>query len=245
LVRTRGRCAELASEDRRALFEEAAGITLHQSKRADALSRLDETRANLLRVNDIINEIGPRLHRLERRRNGPITMPYLPAIEGLLRTWYGFRWRQEQGNLRRAREALSRRAARVEHHRQDLTDLDGQMAALRGRQSQLRQQMAAWHGESGQLHRQNGTGATGSGGVRERARLLAGQHDEILTELNGLEVLAQAAAERITATEGETSQAQQALDELEAAVTQAQENLDLHEEEKSRWLGRWHRLKLA
>ena len=223
----------LRPEDRRALFEEAAGITLHQSKRADALSRLDETRANLLRVNDIINEIGPRLHRLEREAERADHYALLARqLEGLLRTWYGFRWRQEQGNLRRAREALSRRAARVEHHRQDLTDLDGQMAALRGRQSQLRQQMAAWHGESGQLHRQMEQVQRDLAVWRERARLLAGQHDEILTELNGLEVLAQAAAERITATEGETSQAQQALDELEAAVTQAQENLDLHEEEK-------------
>ena len=56
----------LRPEERRTLFEEAAGITLYQSKRADALARLDETHANLLRVNDIVNEIVPRLRRLER-----------------------------------------------------------------------------------------------------------------------------------------------------------------------------------
>ncbi len=50
----------LRPDDRRALFEEAAGISLYQRKRADAVSRLEETRSNLLRVNDIINEIAPR-----------------------------------------------------------------------------------------------------------------------------------------------------------------------------------------
>ncbi|MEJ2211504.1 MAG: AAA family ATPase, partial [Anaerolineae bacterium] len=56
----------LRAEDRRELFEEASGISLYQSKRAEALARLEETRSNLMRVNDIVNEIAPRLRRLER-----------------------------------------------------------------------------------------------------------------------------------------------------------------------------------
>ena len=51
----------LNSDERRALFEEAAGISLYRNKREDALRKLDETRRNLERVRDILAEIGPRV----------------------------------------------------------------------------------------------------------------------------------------------------------------------------------------
>ena len=51
----------LRPEERRVLFEEAAGIGLYQSKKQNALEKLEETQRNLLRVSDIVNEIAPRL----------------------------------------------------------------------------------------------------------------------------------------------------------------------------------------
>jgi chromosome segregation protein len=57
----------LRPEGRRALFEEAAGITVHQAKRDNVVAKLEATQQNLLRVNDIISEIGPRLERLKRQ----------------------------------------------------------------------------------------------------------------------------------------------------------------------------------
>ena len=57
----------LRPEERRALFEEAAGITIYQAKRDNAIAKLETTQQNLLRVNDIISEIGPRLERLQRQ----------------------------------------------------------------------------------------------------------------------------------------------------------------------------------
>jgi chromosome segregation protein len=50
----------LRPEERRELFEEAAGITPHLRKREQALRRIDETRRNLERVSDILSEIQPR-----------------------------------------------------------------------------------------------------------------------------------------------------------------------------------------
>jgi chromosome segregation protein len=55
------RVLSLHAEERRRLFEEAAGITFHRQKRADALSKLKDTEQNLLRLNDIATEIEPRL----------------------------------------------------------------------------------------------------------------------------------------------------------------------------------------
>jgi|GEM_PF-57883 len=54
-------------QDRRTLIEEAAGITKFKSKKRAAERKLDKTRQNLLRVNDIVEELGKRLGSLRRQ----------------------------------------------------------------------------------------------------------------------------------------------------------------------------------
>jgi len=48
-------------EDRRLIFEEAAGITKYKQRKKEALRKLDETTQNLIRVSDITNEIEVQL----------------------------------------------------------------------------------------------------------------------------------------------------------------------------------------
>ncbi|MFN2244436.1 MAG: chromosome segregation protein SMC [Anaerolineae bacterium] len=228
----------LRADDRRALFEEAAGITLYQAKRADALSRLEETRSNLLRVNDIINEIAPRLRRLEREAERAEHHALLTRqLEGQLRTWYGYQWRQEQRNLLRTRDALNRREARVIRRRQDLENLDDRVAVLRTRQGQLREQLAAWHKESSELRGQLEEVQRDLAVWRERARLLARRRDEVLAELAELEVQAQALGERIVHAEGEVEGARETLQQKESAAAKAQASLDTHEEQRASMAG--------
>jgi chromosome segregation protein len=45
------------SEDRRHIFEEAAGIVKYRTRKADSEKKLEQTKLNLLRINDIITEI--------------------------------------------------------------------------------------------------------------------------------------------------------------------------------------------
>jgi chromosome segregation protein len=61
------RVLSLHAEERRKLFEEAAGITFHRQKRVETLAKLEATRANLLRLNDIVKEIEPRMVHRERQ----------------------------------------------------------------------------------------------------------------------------------------------------------------------------------
>ena len=60
------------SEDRRALFEEVAGINKYKHRKKEALRKLEQTRLNLLRVSDIIDEletqIGPLAEQSEKAR---------------------------------------------------------------------------------------------------------------------------------------------------------------------------------
>ncbi|MGZ4033004.1 MAG: chromosome segregation SMC family protein, partial [Tumebacillaceae bacterium] len=45
------------SEDRRGIFEEAAGIVKYKSRKREAEKKLDETTANLIRIGDVIAEL--------------------------------------------------------------------------------------------------------------------------------------------------------------------------------------------
>lgn len=54
-------------EDRRTVFEEAAGITKFKSQKKEALRKLEYTEANLLRVADIIAEVKRQMGSLQRQ----------------------------------------------------------------------------------------------------------------------------------------------------------------------------------
>ncbi|HZX94381.1 MAG TPA: chromosome segregation protein SMC [Myxococcales bacterium] len=53
-------------EDRRSIIEEAAGVTKYKARRKQAERKLEATEQNLLRLSDVVGEIGKRLQQLER-----------------------------------------------------------------------------------------------------------------------------------------------------------------------------------
>lgn len=55
------------SEDRRQIFEEAAGITKYKYRKNEAEKKLNQTNENLLRVKDILNELEGQLAPLEQQ----------------------------------------------------------------------------------------------------------------------------------------------------------------------------------
>src|SRR5512140_2024918 len=97
----------LKPEERRRFFEEAAGIGLFRSRREESLNRLDSTRRNLERVLDILTELEPRLHSLEKQARRAMEYDRIRAdLRVLMRDWYGFHWNRVQQEVIHSREVL-------------------------------------------------------------------------------------------------------------------------------------------
>ena len=69
------------SEDRRLIFEEASGIMKYKVRKQDAERKLDLTEQNLVRINDIINELESQLEPL--REQSEAAKKYLTLRENL------------------------------------------------------------------------------------------------------------------------------------------------------------------
>ncbi len=104
-------------EERRALFEEAAGIALYRMKREEALRRLEATRQNLMRVQDLLAEMTPRLNSLRRQAERARQYEALRAqLQAQWRRWAARRMAQLRQGLEAARAALAEaEAARSQH----------------------------------------------------------------------------------------------------------------------------------
>ncbi|MDZ4248306.1 MAG: AAA family ATPase, partial [Patescibacteria group bacterium] len=104
-------------EQRRGLFEEAAGVRQFYLKRDEAKRKLAETDRNLGRVHDILKELGPRLKSLARQADA---LAKRAEVEQRLKdALLGFYGRTYRGL---AKDAADRRTKREE--------LEGELAKL-------------------------------------------------------------------------------------------------------------------
>ena len=109
----------LKPEERRRFFEEAAGIGLYRGRREESLTRLESTKRNLERVQDILVELEPRLVSLEKQARRVIEYERIKAdLRVLLRDWYGYHWHKVQQDLAHARDVVRTQEARQEQTRQ-------------------------------------------------------------------------------------------------------------------------------
>ncbi len=95
-------------DERRRLFEEAAGIGLYRSRKEEATRRLETTQRNLERVSDILDEIRPRLRSLEKQsaRVGEYKLVQ-ESLKNNLREWYGYQWMVAQSQLENTQALLA------------------------------------------------------------------------------------------------------------------------------------------
>nr|MBC7245059.1 chromosome segregation protein SMC [Chloroflexota bacterium] len=202
----------LRPEERRILFEEAAGIHIYQEKRNDALSKLAETQQNTLRLNDILNEIAPRMRELERQAKRAEERELLSRdLEKLLRIWYGYQWQRLRARLTEAEAAVQRRLEDLNMGRARLHELEALIASSQAHQSELRRQLSIWHKASAELHSQAEATGRELAVSRERMNLLQRRQNELQAELTQWQARRVALQENIAIVQAEWQRLQEAL----------------------------------
>lgn len=143
----------LRPEERRRFFEEAAGIGLFRSRREESINRLDSTRRNLERVQDILSELEPRLKSLERQAKKADEYDHVKAdLHVLLKDWYGFHWQNTQKELLRCREILKNQDEKVRVAREKRMSIETKVLEIRTKLAVVREQLSVWHLDSASVH---------------------------------------------------------------------------------------------
>jgi chromosome segregation protein len=210
----------LKAEQRRALFEEAAGIGVYKQKREDALRKLEQTAHNTERLQDILAEIRPRLRALERQAQRASELEAVTtAFRASLRSWHGFHWQAAQATTAAAQLRAAAAAKIVGERRNTQTARDSDLSALRAAIGAQRAQINSWHREAAHQHSEVEQHMLQLAVSEERTRNIAQQVQALQTELIGLDAA-------LAAQTGTLQAAETALQALAAQRTTAAQRLE-------------------
>jgi len=220
----------LRAQERRQLFEEAAGIALYRARRDETLRRLDDTQRNMDRVQDIASEIAPRVRRLAREAERAEEHRRIAAhLKRLQRTWYGYRSGQLQDTLAAAIERAVAVKDLLSEHQRDVAVLSQQLSSLSQREQELRTQLRDWHRETSQLHGQADRVRRELAVAEERSSLLSSRRKELIAELESMR-------------KQRTNQAQQ-LSDMRAEAERLAEDMTANQAQLKQAEGEWSDLK--
>jgi len=129
-------------EERRAVFEEAAGITKYKSQRREALQKLGMTDQNLTRVADVIGEVGRQIGSLRRQASKALRFKRLTyRLRHLALAQGGFQHAQLSKTLAELEAKVTTLRAEAEARRSSLEAQQGALESKRSERSRLNQRV--------------------------------------------------------------------------------------------------------
>jgi len=124
--------------DRRAIIEEAAGVTMYKTKRRLAEAKLEASKINLARVNDILVEVEKQLNSLKRQASKARRYAELrEQMRGLLRTVLANKARELDAEAERLEHALRELATAEDLETRKLRELEADQERLSARSYEL------------------------------------------------------------------------------------------------------------
>jgi chromosome segregation protein len=139
-------------QERRKLLEEAAGVTRYKERRRIAEFKLEESLANLARLDDILSEVERSRRSLKRQANAARRYRQRQIeYQELLGKVLNARWAALHGRLRAGRKAIELASAREAELTADLSRREAALAAAREAFEELRRELAERHRSEAEL----------------------------------------------------------------------------------------------
>lgn len=131
-------------EDRRMIFEEAAGITKFKSQKKESLRKLEYTEQNLLRIADTIKEVKRQIGSLQRQAGKARRYKqFQQELQHLETQFARHQFDVLQGEINERQTAVETLRNEIEQGSNDVLRFENEIANLRNRLSELEHEVAA------------------------------------------------------------------------------------------------------
>ncbi|HEX3761781.1 MAG TPA: AAA family ATPase [Kofleriaceae bacterium] len=211
-----GRIGQIVSsrpQDRRAIIEEAAGITKFKAKKKAAEKKLDQTRQNLMRVSDIVAELDKRMGTLRRQAQKAERYRKYKAEMRDIELWKAaHRWLELAAEDQLVTGRLTAARVELEDARAAWSSKDAHVVAERAELSVEERRLVGVQEQLYELDNRIRLGESKIGFERREAEELDGRIGSARTEIEDVAGQRARGAEELAARRGE-------LTELEAEVT--------------------------
>ena len=211
---TISRIIESRPEELRLFLEEAAGVSKYKERRRETQGRLQDTRDNLTRVQDILRELNANLEKLEQQAEVARQYNELQEAATLRQHQLWFLKRSEAG------QSLERAHAETEQAR---NDLQSRSADLRHAEAELETVRQAHYGAGDEVNQAQGRLYEASaevGKLEAEIRFVLENRERASQRLTQLQTQAEEWAARQT-------QVQEQIEELAAQTAQAEEQAEI------------------
>jgi chromosome segregation protein len=240
-----GRIGQILSSkpsDRRAIIEEAAGISKFKSRKRLAEAKLESSRQNLARINDILEEVSKQVNSLKRQASKAGRYRELQNELRCRQTQVlACRWvkmDEECQELRRqldaSQQACSEAAQQLEKIEAERRGAFERVAKLEGELQQTRDALAAGELEGERLRSRIENARQQAQALEERAREAEADRERLREEAARLQVEAQELNQRVAQVNAEWSSARGAAQQIESRHREASDRLTSLEAESER-----------
>jgi chromosome segregation protein len=236
----------LRAEERRRLFEEAAGIGLYRIRRQEAERRLETAARNLERAQDILAELRPRLRSLERQARRARDYDQVRTdLREALRIWYGFHWHSMQSEVIKRQNIAGTQESKRDDLRMRHEKLDRELSEARRSIDEMRNNLHELSQEVSRLYSQREARGRRLAVAQERDRWLSEQNTFLTSEIASLDERRKVLVERKQRARQEVDRRHDALAEAETTLEQGAPDEDAGKRQRIELAGKLRELQGA